>query len=344
MPLSSHTYKVVFDSAPDGIMVVDREGTIVEANAHADHLFGYPDGALVGMRVEELVPRDARERHLGHRDDYHADPRRRPMGVESELEALHARGHTFPVEISLSPVEVGEDHHVIAIVRDISDRRRLRNFGLGALRAAEEERTRIARELHDQTAQELATHIVRLTLLERSASAHSEEITALRDGLRETVEGVRRVARGLRPPELEDAGFIPALRAHLRMVSTAHRVRIDLEGESGPDALLDPDGLLALYRIAQEAIANAVRHAGAERIEVRIEVEDERVRLSIRDDGCGFDPASVSDGVAGLGLLGMRERASMIGGTVRIRSGEGGTAVSLEVPVLTSAHVGAPDA
>ncbi len=325
-------YRTIFESAPDGIVVADRTGRIIDANPEAARLFGYDRDELIGMPVDQLVPDAARGRHAEHREHFHEHARKRPMGVGAELEAVDSGGRTFPVEISLAPIGDEGDARVVATIRDITARRRLRNFGIGALRAAEEERARIARELHDETAQELATHLVRLSVLQRSALEHAEELEQLRDGLRRTAEGVRRVARGLRPPELEDAGFVPALRAHVRQVSEAHDVDIRIGVEATPDKMLDPDELLALYRILQEAISNSVRHAEARRIQVDVGVDSMRVWATVQDDGRGFDPEHVGeDGVSGLGLVGMRERASMIGGRVTIDSGPSGTTVRLEL-------------
>ncbi len=332
MPPTDPEYKTIFESAPDGILVVDHDGRIVDANEEAVRLFGYAAGDLVGMSVEELVPARARERHASHREHFRAHARRRAMGVGSELEAVDAKGRTFPVEISLAQIDVAGERRVVATVRDISVRRRLRNFGIGALRAAEEERARIARELHDETAQELATHIVRLSVLQRSAAEHAEELTDLRDGLRRTAEGVRRVARGLRPPELEDAGFEAALLAHVRQVSGAHDIEIEVDVQTPPDPLLDADELLALYRIVQEAMSNAVRHADAGLVRVEVGVDADHVWAVISDDGRGFDLSSVGDdGVSGLGIVGMRERAAMIGGHVSIDSGADGTRVRADL-------------
>jgi len=325
-------YRLIFESAPDGIVVVDAKGVVVDANPEACRLFRYEVNELVGLPVEALLPKDARDRHEGHRAHFHEQPRKRAMGVADELEALDAKGRTFPVEISLSPIEVNGERRVVATIRDISIRRRLRNFGIGALRAAEEERARIARELHDETAQELATHIVRLSVIQRSAQTQADEITELRDGLRRTAEGVRRVARGLRPPELEDAGFDAALRAHVRQILEAHDVEVELTVETAPDGLLDADELLALYRIVQEALSNAVRHADATRIELTVGTDAGHVWATVRDDGQGFDPdAAGEDGVSGLGLVGMRERAAMICGHVSIQSGDTGTTVRLDL-------------
>jgi PAS domain S-box-containing protein len=336
MSLSNEHFAAVFRFAPDGMLLVDSEGRIIEANPEAHRLFGFEEGALDGRSVEELVPVAARSRHVANRERFHGQSRRRSMGAGSELEALHADGHTFPVEISLSPIEIEGTRHVVATVRDITTRRRLRNFGIGALRAAEEERARIARELHDETAQELATHLVRLTLLERAPdeASRTKALEELRAGLQHTVEGVRRVARGLRPPELEDAGLLAAIQAHTRSVSQARAVEVDVAPFAGVDDAFTEDGLLAIYRIVQEALSNAVRHGRAARVEIVIERRDEHVLVTVTDDGSGFEPMRVDAGESGLGLLGMRERAAMLEGHLEVETAPGaGTRVRASLPV-----------
>ncbi len=329
-------YKAVFDAAPDGILVVGANGLIQEANPEAHRLFGYPEGALVGVLVDELVPAAVRGAHAAHRDGFYADSSSRPMGVGMELEASRQDGTTFPVEISLSPIRDEGGVRVIATVRDISTRRRLRDFGAGALRAAEDVRTVIARELHDGTAQELATHLVRLRLLERAESPEERvtQMAALREGLDQTSEGVRRIARGLRPPELEDAGLLVALQAHARSIEETRQVGIQIRPFSGVDEALTPDGRLALYRIVQEAVTNAARHGAPERITVEVSLADGRIRISVEDDGAGFDLSTVERGGGGLGLMGMRERAAILGGRLTILSEVGeGTRVDVALPV-----------
>jgi len=329
-------YKAVFDAAPDGILVVGADGRILEGNPEAHRLFGYPEGALGGLSVDDLVPEAVRGAHAAHRQRFASEPSSRPMGVGMELEASRRDGTTFPVEISLSPIRDGEGLRVIATVRDISTRRRLRDFGAGALRAAEDVRTVIARELHDGTAQELATHLVRLRLLERAEAPEERvaQMAALRAGLDETSEGVRRIARGLRPPELEDAGLLVALQAHARSVEETRQVRVNVRPFTDVDEALTLDGRLALYRIVQEAITNAARHGSPNRVTVEVSLSDGSIQVVVEDDGVGFDLASVERSGGGLGLMGMRERAAILGGRLTIASAGGrGTRVDVALPI-----------
>lgn len=338
-------YRAVFDAAPDGILLVDSKGTIVEANPQALRLFGYSVEELVGESIEALVPATLRGVHRTHRNEYLENPRARPMGIGMELSGLRSDGVRIPVEISLSPVPFPEGPRVIAVVRDLTERRRLKGFGIAAIEAAEEERRRIARELHDDTAQTLVALLMRLSALQRrpEVEALAEDLEALRDGLQDAVEGVRRIARGLRPPELQDVGLAAALRSFVRSLPASGKVDLELDGS---EALLGPDRSLAVYRIAQEATSNAIRHAGAERIGVgiRLEPEGRQVRLEVADDGAGFDLEAIESPGGGLGLIGMEERAQSVGGRLDVDSEPGGgTRVRVYFPVQRTATREEPD-
>src|SRR5690606_20888644 len=141
-----------------------------------------------------------------------------------------------------------------------------------ALNAEEEERKRISRELHDDTAQTLAALLIRLRLLRGVEDGETRDrvLEELRADLGEALERIRRFARGLRPPALDDLGLVPALESHVRGMAESTPAEIRVEAEPLPDPLT-PQAELALYRIAQEAISNAVRHSGAKRIELRIQ-------------------------------------------------------------------------
>lgn len=117
-------FEGLLEAAPDGIIIVDRSGRITLVNAQAERLFGYPRNELLGQPIELLVPERLRKRHIGHRENYHAEPRTRPMGAGVDLVGLRKDGSEFPVEISLSPIEMEEGPHVISIVRDITEQRR----------------------------------------------------------------------------------------------------------------------------------------------------------------------------------------------------------------------------
>lgn len=328
-------HRAVFESAPDGILVVDEEGVIRSANPMAGRLFGYAPDELIGQGVDVLVPDDVRRVHREHRARYVRSPQTRPMGIGLELGGRRRDGTTFPVEISLSPLTSDGGLRVIVTVRDVTQRKRLRDFGAGALQASEDERQRISRELHDGTAQQLATLLLRLRLVERDLADDEAKarMRELRDDIAAAAEGVRSIARGLRPPELEDAGLVAALQAHMRGVRES--AGMDVQLEAGPvDDVLGADQRLVLYRVVQEAVSNAVRHSGADVVEVQVRKADTHVIATVLDGGRGFRPGDEGRDGGGLGLLGMHERAAMVGGRVHIESEPGGgTRVTLELPV-----------
>lgn len=215
-------------------------------------------------------------------------------------------------------------------------RQRLRDVAAHALNAEEEERKRVARELHDETAQALAALLIRLRVARRvdDPGARENLLEEMRREIGNALEGVRRFARGLRPPALDELGLIPALESHVRgvMESAGLPVRIDAEPL---EARLSPQAELALYRIIQEALSNAVRHAEASLVRVMIARQGDAVAATVEDDGRGFDPQRVmSAGGRGLGLYGMQERAAYLGGRVNIVSQPGtGTQVHAEIPI-----------
>lgn len=336
-------FRAVFEAAPDGIVVVNDRGILIEVNSRALAMLGYTRAELLGASIEAIVPRDVRTRHVGLRDGFMARPADRPMGAELELRAARKDGRELPVEVALRPCHTPNGDFVIAVMRDTSTERRLRTLGAGVLRATEEERQRIARELHDDTAQSLAALLLRLQVLARTPDEATrqgilEQMQTEVDGM---VEGVRRIARGLRPPALEDVGLEAAIRSQARRCFHEAGIETDLHLES-VGHLLSPEGQLVTYRVVQEALSNVVRHAGARRVEVRLERQGEgataRVVASVRDDGRGFDAEGAFLAGAGLGLVGMEERARIAGGSFSLVSAPGeGCEVRLRVPLAAEA-------
>ncbi len=332
-------YRAVFQAAPDGILVVDSEGAIQDVNPAALRQFGYRREELLGQPIEMLVPSDVGAAHRRQREEYVRTPRARPMGVGLELYGRRSDGSRFPVEISLSPLDTGGDGGVISVVRDQTERQRLREFGIGALRAAEDERIRIARELHDDTAQRLAALLVRLRLAAgvEEHERRAEMFDEIRGEIQEAAESLRRIARGLRPPPLDELGFAAALTGHAHDLGAAYDMRVEVDS---PEDLprLEPDIELAVYRIVQEALSNVVRHAGARRVTLTLAARETSLSAVVEDDGRGFVPEADAAHPTGLGLIGMRERARAAGGSLVIESRPGrGTRVEVEIPTVRSA-------
>lgn len=224
-------------------------------------------------------------------------------------------------------------------------RRRLRDVAARALNAAEDERRRIALELHDETSQILAALLLRLRVLRTVQDEHRRDtlIEELRQQLAAALDGTRRYAQGLRPPALDELGLGPAIESHARTVSEMTGLDVRVEAKTGPRESLAPEAELALYRIVQEALSNVARHAAASHAVVHLQWGHDAVTATVEDDGRGFDVESVlsvDDG--GLGLFGMYERADYIGGRVEIESEPGaGTRVRTVIPLRL---VGAADA
>jgi two-component system, NarL family, sensor histidine kinase UhpB len=218
-------------------------------------------------------------------------------------------------------------------------RQRLREVAARALNAQEEERKRIARELHDGTAQTLAALRVRLRIARslEDGEARMQLLERISGELGEAAEELRRIAQGLRPPALDMLGLAPAIESYARRVGETAGVAVALELEP-VEGLLSPDAELALYRIVQEALSNVARHSGAGTVRVRLEPGQRSVTARIEDDGRGFGVrAEMTNG--GLGLYGMQERAAYIGGSVEIESEPGrGARVRVTIPVMETAR------
>jgi signal transduction histidine kinase len=223
------------------------------------------------------------------------------------------------------------------------DRRLLRETAARAFRAQETERMRIARELQEETAQTLSALLLHLQIarMHTDAEARAAVLEEIRSGLVEATDTVRRFARGLYPPALNDVGLVAAVQSYADTLSERGGPRITVvAGEIR--GLLTRERELALYRVLQEALGNAVRHAGARDVEVRIAAVGDRVLASVVDDGTGFDVAAEEAAHPCLGLFGMRERALYAGGSASVESEPGrGTRVAVELPVARAAESGA---
>ena len=213
----------------------------------------------------------------------------------------------------------------------------LRSLSHHILQAQEEERKRISRELHDVIAQTLVGINLHLRALSDQASVDPQglkrKIKRTQRLVEESVNVVHRFARELRPTSLDNLGLIPALRSYLHDATAQTGLQARLVASAEIDEL-DSGTRTVLFRIAQEALTNVIHHAAARRVSVTLTRTPHTVRMTISDDGHGFDPSAVT-GTRGrrLGLLGMRERAEMVGGTVRFDSAPGrGATVRVELP------------
>jgi len=214
-------------------------------------------------------------------------------------------------------------------------RLRRQELALRVLQAEERERERVARELYAGTAQTLAGVLVRLRVAERIEDpAHIiASVAEVREEVARALDEIRGVARQLRPPELDELGVRSALEAHGRYLTEGRRIKVGFKGRV-PESCLTPDATLALFRIAQEAISNAVLHSGGSTVLVSFKTQERGLMAEVTDDGCGFDPArTLFTGSGGFGLLGMRERAGYVQGSLTVDSfPDEGTRVRVMIP------------
>ncbi len=212
----------------------------------------------------------------------------------------------------------------------------LQHLPAKVLRAQEEERKRIARELHDETSQALTSVILGLKSLERVEKPEEirEGTARLRTTIAGTLEAVHRMALELRPSALDELGLLPALRGYTKEYSSQSKIHVELQ-VSGLKGRLPAEMEVAIYRVIQEALTNTAKYAAASRVDVEIRVNGPTLLITVKDNGRGFNVESMQPSRdSGLGLFGMRERISLLSGQLEIRSSPGeGTEVLAWVPL-----------
>jgi len=215
------------------------------------------------------------------------------------------------------------------LLQRVDDERR--RSGKLVLRAQEEERKRVARDLHDEVNQALTAILLRLeALAQATPPERAGEVDELKRLTTQAMDELLNLARQLRPTALDDHGLVPAIEAQLRGFEESTGIRARLTSRGDPGAL-DEEKQTVIYRVVQEALNNAGHHAGAESVEVELLTNAAGAELHVRDNGTGFDPARDRNG--GLGLEGMAERARLVGGELDLRSSPGsGTELTLRVP------------
>ncbi|HEY82663.1 MAG TPA: GAF domain-containing protein [Dehalococcoidia bacterium] len=308
--------------------VAQRGETLVVDDISREPRITRPVVAEEGLKALVSVPLKSKERVVGV---LNVASRKVRSFSQQEVQLLTALGHQLGIAIENAQ-----------LYRELQLKEQIRTELLRQLISAQEdERRRVARELHDVTSQALATLAVRLEALTTQSRLKAKDIANQLEGIKSllasTSKEVHRLIYDLRPSLLDDLGLPAALRSCAHNALDAAGVEVHLE-VIGQERRLPPQVEIALFRIAQEAITNIACHARAESAYLSLEFNDESIGLQIEDDGVGFDPSHVFSSPAGtskgVGLLGMKERAELLGGTFTIdtRPG-GGTRVAVEIPV-----------
>ncbi len=339
---SERSYRELFEVAPDAIWVHDLKGNIIKANKAAEKLTGLSAEELAGGNVQTLLSEEGLR--------LAKEVRRRLVKGEAvaqpyEQHLIRKDGTEATLRLTTSPIF--SNGQLIAfqnIARDITEEKRmqenLRYYLQEITRAQEEERRRIARELHDSTAQTLIALLHQLeNLLGDKAKLPVREAKALwgfYEQIRDVLREVRRFSRDLRPSILDDLGLLPALEWVTGELNKEYGVEATLE-VVGDVRRFSQEAELILFRIVQEALRNVAKHAQPSKAEVKIEFEKQKTRVTVSDDGIGFElPESLGDlpYTGKLGLAGMQERVQLLGGNLKLKSKLGkGTTVVATAPI-----------
>jgi PAS domain S-box-containing protein len=322
---SEARFRTVVENVPDYLALIDREGRFLYVNRVPET---FAPEQVVGSRVVDHLPPAAREPFLhalttalrhGRATHYEATVMR-PDGTH-----VHYRNNVASIR------QVGGGDAVLFISRDVTAELERRSEE----QAIAGERRRIAREIHDGLAQDLAALAIRLGLCaEKADPALRGDLDALRDLVRGKLRDVRRLIFALRSVELEEMGFFQAVQKFVDAFADHNRLVVELSVKGDAEHLpfaLEP----VLFRIIQEALHNVARHGEADRASVRLVLAAEAVELSVKDNGVGFDAGIVQEkaGNGHLGLVQIRERVERLRGTLEVRSRPGhGTALRVRFP------------
>lgn len=340
---ATHPYFVLLNSMSDGATLLEPGGAILFGNRSLGDIVGTPVEALRGSKLQRLVVPAQRSRF----EEFLRDGPTHSAAREFALTT--GNGSATPVTIALSTLPLGTEATgtesrgdtpvLMAIITDLTYRKEAEATRARLLErlisAEDDERRRIARELHDETGQSLTALLVGLrTIADITQFAEVRSVALrLRDVAAQTVDDVARLARGLHPAVLDDQGLAAAARRYAGDYERSFGTTVDFAAGDLDSPPLPPLAAATMYRILQESLTNVARHADARTVGVELTRDDGALELVVRDDGIGFKVSRAHDAGLGLGLRGMRERATLLGGSIRIESRPGeGTVVRARIP------------
>jgi PAS domain S-box-containing protein len=338
----------ILDSAMDAIITVDDGQKVVLFNTAAEQVFGWRREEALGAPLERFIPERFRAGHADHVRRFGTTGTvTRRMGAQRIVTGVRASGEEFPIDASISQINEGGAKYYTVILRDVTERVRaqealersredLREFAAAAGNVREQEKSRIARELHDELGQALTALKMDLNWmaehLPADAPALAAKIETMQQMLGSTVAATRRISADLRPLMLDDLGLLPALEWLVQNFTERSGIDCELNLTSADLDLPEPYAT-AVFRILQESLTNVARHAQASMVEATLSRAGKCITLAVQDNGRGFsgsDPRRPNS----FGLLGMRERAYLLGGEARVESSPGqGTRVEVTIPM-----------
>ncbi len=327
----AETFHILAKTAHEAIFLVDVHGIIQFVNPAAETLFGYEVKELLGKNINQLMPSPHSELHDSYIKDYLETGNKKVIGTGRQLLGLRKDGSQFPMYLSLGEIQLQNTHLFAGLIMDLSAQQKLQRE-IMAIPAREQQR--IGEELHDGLGQQLTgLSMLAQSLLNKASKPEYELASQLASGLHEALTQVRKLARGLMPIQIYADGFRISLQEITESIEQQSNIPIKLQID---DVVLLFDDATAthLYRIVQESLNNAVKHAEASRINVSLKIEQDHGVLEIIDNGIGIPP-DIED-KSGLGLNIMKHRCGLFDGEITINpAGERGTKVCCRFPVAT---------
>lgn len=333
----------IVDTAVEAIITINDRGIIESANPATYKLFGYEEPSLIGQNVSVLTPQPHRSQHDRYMQNYLLTGIRRIIGIGRDVTGQRREGTIFPIHLSVSEIQLGATRMFTGIIHDLTRQRALESQ---ILEASTNEQRRIGQDLHDGLCQELvALGFNAQTIAEtlrRKDLPEAKAAVRLGAAIRDITAQARQLSHGLNPIDVKAGGLTSALKHLAGRVSETFRVRCTFQQQKQSTVTNDLVGT-HLYRIAQEAISNAIRHGRADRVDIRLTRKADYLVLSIRDNGIGLKPAradaeakgATKPGAdSGIGLQTMAYRARVIGGELRIEPhAKAGTVVTCHLHV-----------
>ncbi len=314
--------RAILETAVEGIITINERGIIESFNRASENIFGYTAAEVIGKNVSVLMATPHREQHDSYLHNYRETGHAKIIGIGRETVARKKDGTLFPMDLSVSEVKLSDRRLFTGFIRDITERKRLEKENL---EISEREQRRIGQDLHDGLCQQLAgiemlSQVLakKLAPNAKAAAARAQDIAG---AVRAAISQTRLLARGLSPVTLEAEGLMAALAELALNTEKMFHVRCEF---ICAETVKFPDHAAAthLFRIAQEAVSNAIKHGHAKKISIRLAAGAEQLQLSVQDNGSGF-PEKKSHG-QGMGLRIMQSRIGMVGGTLRIENLRGG--------------------
>ncbi|REJ65735.1 MAG: PAS domain S-box protein [Planctomycetota bacterium] len=325
---SEQRLRAILNTAADAVITIDRHGIIEAVNPATEKMFGYAERELVGKNVSVLMPTPYSAEHDGYISQYLATGEAKIIGIGREVVACRRDGSTFPIDLAVS--EVKELGLFTGVIRDLTDRKALQRQ---VLDIAAQEQTRIGQDLHDGVGQELTglNYMTQnlLAALPDKTQATGQLAQKISAGLKDTQHRLREVVQGLMPVMVDSEGLRASLEDLTGRVNAAQKMSCHFVCS---DDVHIPDNSTAmhLYRIAQEAVNNALKHSRGDRIDLSLRADGGRVILEVLDNGVGI--AAMPREAEGLGLGIMHYRASLIAARLHIdQRAEVGTVLQCEL-------------